>query len=180
MQLVTVTHRFTGEAITFLETATETSGKHLLIEVYLPPFGQGPPLHIHDEFVETFTVLEGTLTVTVNDTLHELSANQSITAPLHTAHTFTNRHHLPVRFQVLLTPPSQFEQSIRIHYGLMTDGFTTNQGVPKNLFYLFYILQLQNTFIAGKSIRLQRILFRVSTAIGKQLGMYEPLKKYIQ
>lgn len=180
MQPLTVTHRFTGEEITFLETAAATNGTHLLIEIVLPPFGDGPPLHCHDAFIETFTVVEGILTVTVDDKKHELSATECLTAPRHTPHTFTNNHETPVRFHVHLTPPSQFEQSIRIHYGLMADGFTNEQGVPTNIFHLFYILHLQNTLIAGKSMWLQRLLFRFGTAIGQAFRMYTPLKKYIQ
>ena len=48
----TVKHKVTGEQITFLETADETQGKYLYIEVALPPQGDGPPLHSHDEFEE--------------------------------------------------------------------------------------------------------------------------------
>lgn len=174
----TVTHRYTGEAITFLETAADTNGQYLRIEVSLPPQGDGPPLHYHDEFVEVFTVKEGTLTVTVDTTVHTLVAGDTITAPIGTAHTFTNSHDTPVTFEVRLTPPSQFEQSVRIHYGLMADGLTDDKGVPKNLFHLLYILKLQNTLIAGKSLKTQRVLFSVLTKIGKAFGMYKGFKKY--
>lgn len=50
--------------------------------------GDVPPLHVHDEFVEEFEVLEGTLTVTVGETDHVLSTGQSITADIGTDHTF--------------------------------------------------------------------------------------------
>ncbi|MEE1131727.1 MAG: cupin domain-containing protein [Caryophanon sp.] len=176
----TITHKYTGEQITFVETAEQTNGKHLLIEVTLPPFGDGPPLHVHDSFVEHFTVLEGTLTVIVDETTHTLQAGDNITAPMYTPHTFTNDSDAPVRFSVLLKPPLQFEQSARIHYGLMHDGLTDDKGTPKNLFHLLYILQLQNTLVAGKSLRAQRLLLRVGTRIGKLLGMYNPLNKYLR
>ncbi len=44
----TVSNQVTGEKITFLETAKDTNGVYLFIEVALPPHGKGPPLHIHD------------------------------------------------------------------------------------------------------------------------------------
>lgn len=174
----TVTHTFTGEQITFVETADKTNDTYLLIEVALPPFGEGPPLHVHDRFVEHFIVLEGTLTVVVGNTTHTLHVGDEITAPIQTAHTFMNKHDAAVRFTVRLTPPAQFEQSVRIHYGLMADGLTNAQGVPKNLFHLLYILQLQNTLIAGKSLPVQRFVLRAGTRIGTLLGMYHPLTKY--
>ena len=176
----TITHKYTGEQITFVETAEQTNGKHLLIEVALPPLGDGPPLHVHDSFVEHFIVLEGILTVIVGNRKHTLHEGDHITAPMHTAHTFTNNSDAPVRFSVRLTPPQQFEQSARIHYGLMQDGLTDDKGTPKNIFHLLYILHLQNTLIAGKSIRAQRILLRTGTQIGKFLGMYHPLNKYLR
>lgn len=178
MQKKTVKHRVTGEQITFVETAKDTNGEYLLIEVTLPPYGEGPPLHYHDEFVEQFTIMEGTLTVTVGEREHVLEANDTITAPIGTAHTFHNRHDQPVTFHVRLTPPSQFEESVRIHYGLMDDHLTNEQGVPKNVFHLILILKLQNTLIAGKSLRAQRILFNTLIRIGKLFRMYHGLETY--
>ncbi|WP_107841865.1 cupin domain-containing protein [Metasolibacillus meyeri] len=178
MLAATVQHKYTGEQITFIKTAKDTDGKHLLIEVTLPSNGEGPPLHCHDEFVEEFTILEGALTVTVGDKDHILSRGQSIIAEKGIPHTFNNRHAEDVRFQVKLTPPSQFEESVRIHYGLMGDGLTNEQGVPKNIFYLALILKLQNTLIAGKSLTVQRALFSAFVSVGTWLNMYQALEKY--
>lgn len=174
----TVKHKVTGEQITFVETAKDTNGAYLLIEVYLPPNGDGPPLHYHDEFVEQFTIINGMLTVTVGEQEHVLGAGDTITAPIGTAHTFNNRHDQPVTFRVRLTPPSQFEESVRIHYGLMEDGLTNSQGIPNNVFHLILILKLQNTLIAGKSLRLQRMLFNALIKIGKLFKMFNGLEKY--
>ncbi|KYG90187.1 cupin domain-containing protein [Metasolibacillus sp. FSL K6-0083] len=178
MLAATVRHKFTGEQITFIETAAYTNGRYLLIEVMLPPNGEGPPLHYHDEFVEEFTILEGILTVSVGEQDHVLTTGQSITAEIGTAHTFNNRHEENVRFRVKLTPPSQFEESVRIHYGLMDDGLTNEQGVPKNIFHLILILKLQNTLIAGKSLSIQRVLFNLLVHLGKFFKMYQSLEKY--
>ncbi|WP_052344198.1 cupin domain-containing protein [Bacillus ndiopicus] len=178
MLAATVQHKYTGEQITFIETAKETNGHHLLIEVTLPPNGEGPPLHCHDEFIEEFTILEGILTVTVGEQDYTLSAGQSIIAEQDIPHTFNNRHDEGVCFRVKLTPPSQFEESVRIHYGLMDDGLTNEQGVPKNIFHLILILKLQNTLITGKSLRMQRGLFSILVSVGKLFNVYKPLEKY--
>ena len=174
----TVTHRYTGESVTFLQTSEETNGKLLLIEVSLPPQGDGPPLHVHDEFEEVFEVKSGTLTVFVGTEKHTLTAGDTIKAPKYTPHTFTNEHDEPVTFHVRLTPASQFEQSMRIHYGLMDDGLTDDKGTPKNILHLIYILKLQNTLIAGKSLGVQRFLFNVLLGIGKLTGSFKALTKY--
>lgn len=174
----TVTNKVTGEQITFLETASDTKGKYLLIEVALPPFGKGPPLHIHDQFEEEFEVLTGTLTVTLNKAKHVLQRGDRRTAPLKTPHTFTNEHDQPVVFRVRLTPPSKFEQSVRIHYGLMEDGLTDEKGNPALLAHTALVLTLQNTLIVGIPLWIQRHLFAAIVKRARKKGAYIALEKY--
>lgn len=175
----TVHHKYTGESITFVETAKETGGAYLLIEVALPARGDGPPLHVHDQFTEKFEVRQGRLTVVAGQTVHVMEAGQSLLVPRETAHTFKNSHDEPVVFRVRLTPPRQFEASVRVHYGLMADGLTDDKGVPKNLYHVALILMLQNTWVADKPRWVQRLLFRTLLMIGKRTGAFKPLEKYV-
>ena len=101
----TVVNQVTGEQITFLEKAQQTNDQYLLIEVSLPPKGDGPPLHYHDKFEEEFEVLSGKLTVTLGKKQHILHSGDRRLITLNTAHTFTNQHDEPVVFRVRLTPP---------------------------------------------------------------------------
>lgn len=174
----TVTNKVTGEQITFIETAKDTNGEYLLIEVTLPPRGKGPPLHIHDHFEEEFEVIVGTLTVTLGKTKHLLETGERCVAPLRTPHTFTNDHDHPVVFRVRLTPPSKFEQSVRIHYGLMDDGLTDEKGNPKSLAHTALVLTLQNTLIIGIPLWLQRCLFGLIIKRARKKGIYASLEKY--
>lgn len=174
----TVTNRVTGEQITFLETAKDTNEEYLLIEVALPPFGKGPPLHIHDRFEEEFEVITGMLTVTLGKTKHLLVAGDRCVAPLKTPHTFTNEHEDHVVFRVRLTPPSKFEQSVRIHYGLMDDGLTDEKGNPKSLAYTALVLSLQDTLIVGIPFWVQRYLFKRTVKHARKKGVYTALEKY--
>ncbi|WP_245640105.1 cupin domain-containing protein [Paenibacillus dakarensis] len=173
-----VTNRVTGEQITFLETAKDTRGEYLLIEVALPPRGKGPPLHIHDRFEEEFEVISGKLTVTLGKTKHLLEVGDRRIAPIRTPHTFTNNHDIPVVFRVRLTPPSNFEQSVRIHYGLMDDGLTDEKGNPKSLAYSALVLTLQNTLIVGIPLWLQRYFFGLIVKRARKKGAYAVLEKY--
>lgn len=177
----TVVNQITGEAITFLETADESHGKYLSIEVSLPPHGDGPPLHLHDEFEEEFEVISGKLTITFGKKKeqHILIPGDKRLVPLYTPHTFSNNHDEPVTFRVRLTPPSQFEESVRIHYGLMDDGLTDKKGNPKTLAHTALILSMQNTWIVGLPIWLQRFLFKKLVQSGKKKGLYQSFSKYI-
>ncbi|HEY4430097.1 MAG TPA: cupin domain-containing protein [Paenibacillus sp.] len=174
-----VTNQVTGEQITFIETAKDTKGEYLLIEVALPPHGKGPPLHIHDRFEEEFEVISGKLTVTLGKTDHILIAGERRIAPLKTPHTFTNNDDEPVVFRVRLTPPSQFEQSVRIHYGLMEDGLTDAKGNPKLLAHTALVLSLQNTLIVGIPFWIQRSVFGLIVKRANKKGQYKNLEKYI-
>ena len=175
----TVTNQVTGEAITFLETAAETNGKYLYIQVALPPNGDGPPLHKHDEFEEEFEVISGNLTVTLGKEQHILTAGDKRLVTLGVAHTFTNNHDEPVVFRVRLTPPSHFEESVRIHYGLIDDGLVDEKGNPKAIEHTALILTLQNTLVVGLPLWIQRPLFKHLVKRGRKKGMYKEFSKYI-
>lgn len=175
----TVTHRYTGEQVTFVETAQETGGEYLLLEVALPPHGDGPPLHSHLKFTEEFTCLEGTLSITHDKQKFDLAPGQKALVLLGFNHTFTNNSAEPVRFNVKLTPPSLFEESMRIHYGLMDDDLTDDKGTPKDKAHLALILLLQDTLVAGIPVKFQQWLFKKLIARGKKRGAFEGLDKYI-
>lgn len=174
----TVKNKVTGEQITFLETAEETNGRYLYIEVSLPPQGDGPPLHIHDQFEEEFEVVSGKLTVTLGKEQHVLEDGDCRIAPLRKPHTFTNNHDEPVVFRVRLTPPSQFEESVRIHYGLMDDGLVDAKGNPKLFAHTALVLTMQNTLIVGLPLWIQRKLFPFIVKRARKKGNFKALEKY--
>ena len=66
----------------------------------------GPPLHVHQQQDDTFFVLEGVLTVQVEDELFELRPGDFATVPPGIAHTFDNirKGQPPVRACNLMTP----------------------------------------------------------------------------
>lgn len=175
----TIVNQATGEQITFLQTAKETEGKYLYIEVVLPPHGNGPPLHKHDEFEEIFEVVSGKLTVTIGKTQHILEKGDERRVEVGTAHTFTNNHNETVTFRVRLTPPSQFEESVRIHYGLIDDGLADKKGNPKSLAHTALILTMQNTLIVGIPLWFQRLLFGLAVKRARKKNQYQGLAKYI-
>lgn len=175
----TVTHRYTGERVTFLETAAETGGAHLLIEVELPPGGDGPPLHSHLTFVEEFRVLEGALQVRLGRRRIELRQGSGVRVEIGQNHTFSNPGSERVRFTVRLTPPSQFEESMRIHYGLMDDGRTNSRGIPRRIAHAALILWMQDTLVAGIPRRLQRRLLGWLVRWGDARGEYTGFETYL-
>jgi quercetin dioxygenase-like cupin family protein len=88
----------------FKATREATAGFFSLAEVTIQPGTSGPPPHSHRELLDSFYVLEGTLTVQVGDDELEAPPGSYACAPPGVVHTFANRSEEPVRFLNLNTP----------------------------------------------------------------------------
>ena len=66
----------------------------------------GPSLHIHDDQIDSFYVLEGTLTMQIGDDIVDLGPGDFATAPPGVPHTYSNIHkdQPPVKVVNLMTP----------------------------------------------------------------------------
>ena len=88
----------------FKATSEATAGFFSLAEVTIQPGTSGPPPHSHRELLDSFYVLEGTLTVRVGDGELEAPPGTYACVPPGVVHTFANRSAGPVRFLNLNTP----------------------------------------------------------------------------
>jgi mannose-6-phosphate isomerase-like protein (cupin superfamily) len=85
-------------------TGADTGGTFFLCETTVEPGFPGPPLHRHQQLVDMFYVLEGTLTVHLDDGSREAGPGTFICVRPGTAHTFSNESDAPVRFLNFNTP----------------------------------------------------------------------------
>jgi len=100
----------------------EAGGNHLVIKVATPSqlvaeytapsHFDGPPLHVHPGFDETFLMLEGRLEVTVRDERAELAPGATAYVSGTVPHTFRNPTGERVRF-LLICSPGGMEQYFR-------------------------------------------------------------------
>ena len=88
----------------FKATREATAGFFSLAETTIQPGTAGPPPHSHRELLDSFYVLEGTLTVRVGDGEVDAPPGTYVCAPPGVVHTFANRSAGPVRFLNLNTP----------------------------------------------------------------------------
>ena len=91
-------------ASVFKATKESTAGFFSLAEVTIEPGTSGPPPHSHRELLDSFYVLEGTLTVQVGDDEADAPAGTYAFVPPGVVHTFANRSAEPVRLLNLNTP----------------------------------------------------------------------------
>lgn len=58
----TIVNPVVKDEVTFIQTASASNGQMTVLSVKLMP-GGGTPLHYHKNFAETFTTMQGELTI---------------------------------------------------------------------------------------------------------------------
>lgn len=76
----------TGTRTVFRATAASTGGDHVEVEQTFPPHSARPPLHLHPQQDEHFTVVSGSLHALVGDAEHDLQAGDVLEVPRGTPH----------------------------------------------------------------------------------------------
>jgi quercetin dioxygenase-like cupin family protein len=92
-----------GGICTIKATGEETGGTYALIEMLIPP-QSGPPPHIHSRQVESFYIIEGSLTFWLSDRKLTGSAGSLVIAPPGHTHAYKNEGIEPARVLMLITP----------------------------------------------------------------------------
>lgn len=164
---------------TFLKTASQTGGALTLIEVELAPYG-GNALHRHSAFSEGFEVLDGELNVQVGSAHKLLRVGDQALVPLGVTHRFYSTSDALTRFLVTIQPGHRgFEESVRIAYGLATDGQMNASGAPKNPLILGLLAEMSGTEVAGTMVVL-RPLISVLARLARRRGLDRALaEKYL-
>lgn len=106
----TYTNQITGEQVCFVHTAASTNGAYVQFENVIRARQAGPPMHIHTQQEEQFTVVSGELNLVVQGQAIKLREGETAVVPAGAPHTFDNRTGNDVLFQVKLTPALDSEQ----------------------------------------------------------------------
>ena len=96
-----------GDTYTILVTGKQTAGQFCVIDMYVPP-GGGPPPHRHS-FEETFSVVEGEVSVTFRGRQMTVRAGQTVNIPANAPHQFRNVSSQPARMICICAPAGQEE-----------------------------------------------------------------------
>lgn len=141
-----------------LESAAETDGARTRFEIHCWAGGGNQP-HYHKSYSETFTVLEGELTVLLGDQTLVLRPGDSATVPIGVRHCFRNHTDQLCRFEVLIQPGhTGFEHAIQIGYGLARDGQCNSESIPRSLRALAYLLAISDMRMSGPMALIERAL----------------------
>jgi mannose-6-phosphate isomerase-like protein (cupin superfamily) len=93
-----------GSVMFFKAVAEQDAGDFSLMERTLPPGGRRPPPHRHTNCSEAYFVLEGLVSVVVEDQDLSLGPEGFVLVPRGTAHTFGNGGAEPARLLVIHAP----------------------------------------------------------------------------
>ena len=163
-----------GDKIVFLRTSRETDGAYTLIELELAP-GGGNTLHTHRTFTETFIPLEGKLEVQCGRERRVIEPGEFFTVPVGATHCFRNPTNGPIKFQVKLESGHQgFENSVKIAYGLATEGLTDHRSIPRNFAHLALLATMSDTYPTGIFSLLMPVL-RWKARQARRLGIEQKL-----
>jgi quercetin dioxygenase-like cupin family protein len=129
----TIENPVSGERITFLQTARDTGGEKLEIEMELAPEGQVPGAHVHPEQEERFHVLEGTMKFRMGLRKIVAGPGETVIVPAGKAHKFSNGGDETARVRVEVVPALDMEQLFETAVELAIEGNTTRKGMPTPL-----------------------------------------------
>lgn len=171
-----------GIEVEFLETTQQTKGAYLKIQSTIHPTRhKRVPLHYHTTFSEEFTIIKGELKMLVGEEAREmtlLEGNSLLAAPL-TPHSFWNDSEEPCTYQVVIRPPFDYENTLRINHGLASDGLGSKKGgIPKSIWHKAMLIKMGDTYYLGIPLIVQKIAFGLLSLIGKTLGKYKVFEKY--
>ncbi len=168
-----------GVTVTFLVALDESPDEHVESRVTIPAGEPGPPRHYHSDFTETFTAVEGELTMDLADRRGlVLRPGESAHVPRGTPHRYYNPSERPAVFDFRADPGRAYELGIRAGFGLAQDGRTDARGLPKNLFALARVFALSRSWIAGVPHWLQQGLTTVGVLLARRLGHDPQFSRY--
>jgi mannose-6-phosphate isomerase-like protein (cupin superfamily) len=158
-----------GTSFFIIESAADSSGKRIEFEITMAPGALGPPKHFHPSQDESWSVLEGELSVFVEDGWRTLGEGESLSIPANTVHTLRNRSAGVVRFRDVHEPALDFQDYIEALHRQAAAGKITSRMTPSTLIHGAMVLHRHRTTQLSASPA-QRAAETVLSLVGRVLG----------
>ena len=170
----TIQNPVSGERITFLQTAADTDGELLEIELELAADGQVPGAHVHPEQTETFHVLEGTMKFRLGLRTIVAEAGDTVEVPAGRVHKFTNAGDGPARARVEISPALDMEDLFTTTAELAHEGNVTRTGMPRPMHLALFVERYRREVRAPfPPAWVVRVLMAPLAAMGRRRGHAE-------
>jgi quercetin dioxygenase-like cupin family protein len=123
-----------GERITIRQTAAQTGGELLALDLELPAGRRVPgPLHVHPLQEERFEVVAGTMRFTMGREKIVAGPGEVVTVPAGVKHDFANVGDDDAIVRVEIRPALEMERMFETAIALAEQGRTWMGGIPKPL-----------------------------------------------
>jgi quercetin dioxygenase-like cupin family protein len=133
-----------GERITFRKTAADTDGELLAIDLELAPGGRVPAgLHIHPEQEERFDVARGRMRFRIRREKLFAGPGEAVVVPPGVPHDFANASDQTALVRVEVRPALAMERLFETAVGLVQDGRTFGNGIPKPLDLALFVREFE-------------------------------------
>jgi mannose-6-phosphate isomerase-like protein (cupin superfamily) len=164
-----ITNPFAGEQIIFIKSGLETGGAYSLREFHLKTGGAVPRAHIHNDYDETFKVIQGRLTVVCNGSEHILQPGDLLTIPRGTAHQPVNNGNVELVTMNRVSPAGMHDFMLAQMHGFLTEK---DRPRSKGEFFLQAMLfaDYYKTYTADIPIPAQKILSFLLAPTARLLG----------
>lgn len=142
-----------GEQVALIESARNNNGKVSRFESKVAP-GSTVPTHYHMAFEEHFEVIEGELTVWIDNRKVVLTAGQKFEIKKNVKHRWKNESKTETRFIGSVIPGNiAFESLLPLFAGLKKDGQLGKNGMPRSMAVLAYMCMISDLrFTGGMSV----------------------------
>jgi quercetin dioxygenase-like cupin family protein len=138
-----ITNPVSGETITFRQTAADTGGELLAIDLELTPDGHVPGAHVHPEQEETFHVVSGTMQFKLGRQTIMARPGETVVVPAGATHRFSNAGSDVARARVEVRPALKMEQLFETTIALAEEGRTTRKGMPKPVHLALFVREYE-------------------------------------
>src|SRR5262245_5821626 len=133
-----------GERITFRETAADTGGERLVVELELPAGARMPAgLHVHPEQEERFEVVRGRMRFRVRRERIVAGPGEVVVVPPGVLHDWANVGEQTALVRVEVRPALAMERLFETAIALAHDGRTFANGMPKPLDLALFVREFE-------------------------------------
>jgi quercetin dioxygenase-like cupin family protein len=133
-----------GERIVFRQTAADTGGELLAIDLALSPDGHAPGVHVHPLQEERFEVVSGRMRFRKGLRTAIAEPGDVVVVPPGTAHAFANAGRGEARARVEVRPALRMEELFETAVALASEGRTTRRGLPRPLDLALFVGQYRD------------------------------------
>lgn len=146
----TIVNPLFKDVVRFIKTSAESEGKISEFEVTLQAGGKNP-IHYHKSYSETFIAIDGEIGVGLGKKEKKiLKPGESYTVEPNNLHYWFNPTDREIKFKIEIKPGHEgFENSLRILYGMASDGLTDKKGIPKSIQHVAIIAIMADMNIPG-------------------------------